>query len=1461
MFSRLDFNMKWTIRLASLAALALAGTTAFVVFSQVTPPNIPAVNLATDPLFAATGGDKPAIALALSVEFPTVGAQYVDQPNQSTDATYSNVNEYIGYYDAESCYSYNNTPTETPAAGLNTSDYKRFDRTGPALSRQCANAFSGNFLNWSSSSAIDMLRLALSGGDRYIDTATQTILQRAVLPNGDPTCMFNSLNFPAKQLQRNGGGAGTYWGAIPVAMRTQAATSDVWVANTLNRIYFGTSKTGDCDNTKNYTLGGSTVKSYGTIERRSSPLPSDATLCSAENTNCEFTGVKEVWYGARNSWRVVPAQGGIACNNTTFGDPIGGTLKSCYTRTYSGSWQPQGTGLNSDGYFYSRVQVCNAAGATLQDDRDYGLCKQQPNGNYKPTGSIQKYSDQLRLSAFGYAIDQGSRYGGVLRAPMKYVGARTFNEDGIDNTPASGNPASEWDASTGVFTANPDADTTQTKPISGVINYLNKFGRTGPVLGRYKKFDPVGELYGEALRYLQGLGPTSSAVAGLTPAMYDGFPIATTWSDPYGGTRSPTADYACLKSNIVTIGDVRSADSDVLYTRATDLSNNLPDFKKAQITVKQFESNTASTYIDGLGETQTTSNPNTANYSDQTSFGTVVPNIGNATPIIGQAYWAHTNDIRGKKWTAEPTKQRPGLRLKSYFFDVNEGASSNGASFRRTQNQFFTAAKYGGFESDPANSGGKPYNTYGNPFKQQDGTNNNDVWQSPTNPGEASTYYLQSSARGVLTAFDSIFSRATSSARSIAGVAVANKNFTQPGNTIYQGSFDTADWSGDVLAIPVSVNASNTVAIDAVPVPTWTAATRLGLLTNPQTSRKIFVGRSGATLSPAATAFKWPNIDSALQTELSKSSPSAATDTLGEDRLNFIRGDKSKEGAPFRTRSKLLGDIINSGITYSGSPTLSINGPGYASFASTANSRTPALFVGANDGMMHAFDATNGDELFAYIPSWMGRKLSALTSTSYNANHQTYVDATPYISEAQVGSDGTAADWKTVLVSGTGGGGEGVFALDVTNPSAFSASNVMWEFTKADDADMGFVLGKPQIMKLRTSDPGATVVTYRWFALVASGVNNYVPNAAGAFSTTGKPALFLLALDKAAGTAWSASGDTPNYYKISLPISSTLSATRATGVINFQTTFGLQRELAEVYMGDLHGNMWKLDFSLHGKSQWNMLQLTAYSKLVAGSLTPYPLYIAKTSAASTSTVQPITMTPKIVSGPLVDGIKTAYVAFGTGKYLEVTDKSSTAKNSFYVIYDNGLSAADSSDSARTSIVSSRARLSAGTINTTTGVITVPPFLWGRSLSDADTTRRSGFYFDFVGSGERLISGGTLVGDSLVFGSLIPNSAGTTGSCSASGGGGNEYTVNVDSGNGSLRSSTVGLLGEPFLADITAATVYSSSDTTGRRTKTTTSQVIQQGSTGVNTSRTITSTFVAGRLSWRQINNYQDLKNK
>ncbi|RRD57864.1 pilus assembly protein PilY [Comamonadaceae bacterium OH2545_COT-014] len=1462
-----------------------AGVLSFSVMGRIAPPDIPPITIASVPLYAATQGDKPALALALSVEYPTVGAQYVDQPGQRLDESYTPTKEYIGYYNAEMCYLYRDQPTETPGTGETEADYKRFVISGPARQRQCADAFSGNFLNWATSSAIDMLRLALSGGDRIIDKPGLTVLQRAVLPNGTPSCFWNSQNFPAKGLHQ--GSDGRYAGAVPQAMIAAARrtkTETIWVANILNQIYFGTARGGSCGDPSSYALGASPLTAAmgpKTSRSGSTRIPGDPARCTGEGGTCNAgRQVLLAWYGAPDrGWVTAPVRGEFSCTNAIFGDPAPGTPKACYLSPYQGKWRPPSSGssaLNTDGFFYSRVEVCGKSSrGTLQDTRDYNFCTRYPDGNYKPTGTIQKYSNQLRLAAFGYAMEPTrswgngteGRYGGVLRAPMKYVGQRTFNTTGGENTPITGNPHAEWNAHTGVFISNPDGDTTQTPGISGVINYLNKFGRTNQARpGFYKTYDPASELYYETLRYLQGLPPSPAAVANLDPVtnadFYDGFPIYRDWSqlDPYGN-RSNKTDYSCLKSNIALIGDVNTHDSKHYGNSrmpATNIANNIPDIQGWLSVVQAFESQQAVDYVDGSGITRTTSNPNAASYSSTPS----ATNRGQSSELIGLAYWAHTHDIRGKSWSNAPDKQRPGLRVKSFFFDVNEYGNESNDTKRRTNNQYYTAAKYGGFLTQPGEGAGR-YNIKGNPFYDQDGNADNSVWEDPDRQLEPQTYFLQSDARGVLAAFEKIFSNAASAERSIAGAAASSSHLTRSTSHVYQASYDTGDWSGDLQAFNINISVSEpptgkrtSVSLGSTPV--WSAEQQLAARIAAGTERNIVIGKQGANpVSPLATRFTRGEVEDTLKAQLNRYSPTAAADSLWQDRLDYLRGDKSKEGKPFRVRQRAMGDVVNSGVQYVGAPSPQSGlGQGHAAFAADQASRAPVVYVGANDGMLHAFNANTGQELFAYIPSWMGPKLSALTDPEYNSigNHQAYVDATPVAGDAKTGSGASASDWKTVLVGGTGGGGRGVYALDISSPAAFAPEKVLWEFTHLNDADMGFVIGKPRIVRLRTSATDAATPTYRWFALVPSGVNNYVPDAAsGRFSATGAPTLFLLALDKTPGQAWQLGR---NYYKIALPFNADEAKKRATGVINLEAFMDSQGVVEAVFAGDLHGNLWALDFSQGGTDKWTAGRLSRVTTGSGASAKALPLYIAKDSDGN---LQPITAAPTVLQA---SAPRTYYVGFGTGKYIEPNDATSTQQNTYYVVYDNAQN--DTAGGVANTVgIAGRSRLAQVKAGTDGRLAPESAFAWGRPTTDSDTSQRAGWFHDMPVGGERIVYDSVYVPltTKVAFSSLIPDSAIAPGVCSVAGGEGNGYYMDIVAGTGLRRASNVGVTGQPMVLFNDEGASTTLADSTGRRLRTRSVVLAQQGSASISAEEVGKETLAVGRLSWRQIHNYLELKNK
>ena len=132
------------------------------------------------------------------------------------------------------------------------------------------------------------------------------------------------------------------------------------------------------------------------------------------------------------------------------------------------------------------------------------------------------------------------------------------------------------------------------------------------------------------------------------------------------------------------------------------------------------------------------------------------------------------------------------------------------------------------------------------------------------------------------------------------------------------------------------------------------------------------------------------------------------------------------------------------------------------------------VYVGANDGMLHAFNAATGVEQWAYIPAMLIPSLYKLADTTYATNHRFYVDGQVTVGDAYNGSA-----WKTILIGGLGGGGKGIYALDVTDPASPKG---LWEFSSADDSDMGYSYGNPMLTK-RNSDG-------KWVVLVTSGYNN-----------------------------------------------------------------------------------------------------------------------------------------------------------------------------------------------------------------------------------------------------------------------------------------------------------------------------------------------------------------------------------
>lgn len=714
---------------------------------------------------------------------------------------------------------------------------------------------------------------------------------------------------------------------------------------------------------------------------------------------------------------------------------------------------------------------------------------------------------------------------------------------------------------------------------------------------------------------------------------------------------------------------------------------------------------------------------------------------------------------------------------------------------------------------------------------------------------------------------------------SLAGGKLNTGNKITPNTLSYSATFDTGKWSGDVVAKTLRHNASTDAL--ALGAQRWSAVEKLKnrVMTD---LRKIFAGNTDPVSNRfRASEFTWNAISPVFKNYLNKLNPSANADGLGEDRLKYLRDDRSNEGSLFRTRGSLLGDIVNSNISYSGKPPARASeGTDYETFRTNNADRASAVFVGANDGMLHAFHTETGDELFSYIPSWLGPNLSALTNPEYGTTvqandpkrHQAYVDAPSVVAEVKVTNNGNAGDWKTLLVSGTGAGGSGtladstvpyadsdVFALDVTDPANFNERKVMWEFTRADDLDLGQVVGAPKIVKIKIA------THHHWFAVVAGGINNYVSDSKGRFSRTGKPALFLLAIDKPPG-AWMLG---VNYFKVSLPIDLTAEATSdlATGVTNFSALYDHEGGVTDIYVGDLHGALWRLEFAGKFPTDWNMQNLSFFKKGTAPNTTPIPLYLARTARTANSgpKAQPIFAAPTPFVGPVINGKGSFFIVFGTGKYLADSDNEPNPGNDVYVMYDDGSNTPDppDPDALRTSVIAGRHRLldatvvppPAGAASTTDenySASASTPFTRGCPNSDDElATERSGWYIPLDNTQLVDQAAQNIESQWAAINTKIPPAAGGSTVCPTPGGS-RRFALKVAAGKARSVVSTSGMHGAPMWLPV--KTVLSRSDSTGRRIRTTTYRNLSPGQG--TSSEVIEAKQTVGRLSWREIFDYQ-----
>lgn len=519
----------------------------------------------------------------------------------------------------------------------------------------------------------------------------------------------------------------------------------------------------------------------------------------------------------------------------------------------------------------------------------------------------------------------------------------------------------------------------------------------------------------------------------------------------------------------------------------------------------------------------------------------------------------------------------------------------------------------------------------------------------------------------------------------------ANSTSFQTDTRVYQASYVSGKWTGELAAYEVSSAgvSSKDADGDGVPDAAWKASEHIPAYADREIFTSSASGRGNGAGFPTA----------AQEGVLAESTRDAVHGgpVTGAENAAYIAGSRALEtrsGGALRDRDTLLGDIANSSPMY------------------VAESKT--IFVGANDGMLHAFaaddrrppsKAVGGQELFAYVPAGIDfDALATLSDPQYSRSHRYFVDGPVVVStRAQAGG-------RNILAGSLGRGGKGLYALDVTDPDKFDAGDVLWDYTGgALGANMGQVLGEPVIARLQDGTMAL---------IVGNGIN----------SDSGKAVLFVLDLATGAVLAeldTGAAGDNG----LSAPRAADLDADGAVDV---------------VYAGDLAGHVWKFDLDSATAGDWEVAN---------GGL---PLFTA-TDAAGTP--QPITAGLGIAREPLTDRI---WVFVGTGSFMATGDMQEPMRSnvqSLYGIIDAGAPVARSELMQRRIVVA--------------GYADDGSVIRGFEAAGDLASGKKGWYLDLVqppsgtALGERVVSNPRVRGTVLLVASLIPPTAGT---CDAGGSG-------------------------------------------------------------------------------------------
>lgn len=570
---------------------------------------------------------------------------------------------------------------------------------------------------------------------------------------------------------------------------------------------------------------------------------------------------------------------------------------------------------------------------------------------------------------------------------------------------------------------------------------------------------------------------------------------------------------------------------------------------------------------------------------------------------------------------------------------------------------------------------------------------------------------------------------------------------------VFSVGYSPIDWSGYLVAR--HLNADGSLGATA-----WDAGEKLAAAA--PDSRIIVTAKYNVdgSFRGGLPFSEFGALDALAQSLLMQPPPAGDARDTGQARVDWLRGGRGSEAnGSMRKRASILGAIVRSQPLYVANPADGYRnrwpndgsgqqapesaaaehpagGTGYVSYAQFAQDnagRTAVVYVGASDGMLHAFDASRGDdgnpaagagtELWAYVPRAAYAQLGELTRRA-DSGFIPLVDASPisrdvFFSRASTTPVVTTPGWHTILVGGLGGGGRGVYALDVTQPGpapgmssvsvADAVGRVLWEFDAGmpavgssrdaggtnlggTPADLGYTVGQPNIGRLANG---------RWAVLIPGGVEpecKKSPASTGCAFDGGAHGYSALFVVDAQTGALIAELKTPT----------TIAGVASRGLSSAVLGDYNDDQIDDVaFAGDEAGNLWRYDLSSGDPAQWTVK--LAYQPDSPGA-------------------QPITVMPRL----LPDSASNRFIiVFGTGgrtslnRALADGTSADTTTQAVYGIRDTGHTVAGARN-----LIAQTLSEKAGTGSGCSSSV--------RSLtSNAVPPDKDGWYFNLIAPGERV----------------------------------------------------------------------------------------------------------------------------